>query len=100
MVRIFGGVAVAALLSGGGYWGWQTSIAADVGTAAMAKVICSCVFVDGRTLEACRKDDPPGFEQIAVTVDTAARSATGSVIGGLVKRRATYSEAYGCMLEP
>lgn len=96
---VVGGIAALAV-GGGGYWGYQTSIAADVGAAAMAKVVCSCVFVDGRTLDACRKDDPPGFESVAVSVDTAGRVATGAVLGGLVSRRATYSEEFGCTLEP
>jgi hypothetical protein len=100
MFRILGGVAVAALLSMAGYWGWQMSVSADVGAAATAKVTCSCVFVDGRSLEACRKDDAPGFDQVSVAVDAQARSVTGSVVGGLIVRRATYSEAYGCTLEP
>jgi hypothetical protein len=100
MFRILGSVAALALLSAGSYWGWQTSVSADVGAAAMAKVVCSCVFVDGRSLESCRKDDPPGFEQISVEIDAARLSATGSVLGGLIKRRASYSEEYGCTLEP
>ena len=44
MHRWLVGVVGAVALAGGGYWVWQTSIAADVGAAAMAKVICSCVF--------------------------------------------------------
>lgn len=83
----------------GAYWAWQTSIAAGVGAAAMAKVVCSCVFVDGRSLDSCRADDPPGFEGIPVTIDANAKTATGSTFG-LIKRRAIYSEAYGCTLEP
>ena len=89
----------AVFVSAASYGIWQTSIAADVGAAAMAKVACSCVFVDGRTLESCRADDPPGFEQVSVTVDVKARTATGTA-AGLVSRRAIYSEAYGCTLEP
>lgn len=100
MLRFVVGVIAVLAVGGGGYWAHQTSVAADVGAAAMAKVVCSCVFVDGRTLDACRKDDPPGFESISVSVDAAKRVATGAVLGGLVSRRATYSEAYGCTLEP
>jgi hypothetical protein len=92
-------LVAAVVVGAAGYGVWQTSISADVGAAAIAKVVCSCVFVDGRTLESCRADDPPGFEQISVTVDPKTRSATGTV-GGLVSRRATFSEAYGCTLEP
>ena len=95
IIALVGGVLVGV----GGYYLWQTSISADVGAAAMAKVTCSCVFVDRRTLESCRGDDPPGFEQISVSVDMRARMATGTV-AGVVSRRATFNERYGCTLEP
>jgi len=83
----------------GGYYGWQTATAAGVGAAAMAKVVCSCVFVDGRDLQSCRADDPPGFEGVPVTIDPAAKTATGTLFG-LISRRATYQEGCGCVLEP
>jgi hypothetical protein len=95
---ILGGVAVL-LLGAGGIYAARTADQAGVGAAAMAKVACSCVFVDGRTLESCRADDPPGFEQVAVEIDETAKTATGRVLG-IVTRRATYSETYGCTLEP
>ena len=94
---IVGGGAI--VVAGASYFGWRTSLAADVGASAMAKVVCSCVFVDGRSLESCRADDPPGFEGIPVTVDVASKAATG-VLFGIIKRRATYQEGYGCVLEP
>ena len=81
---------------------WQVSnlvVSAEVGAAAMAKVSCSCVFVDGRDLGDCRKDNPPGFESVQVSVDPAARTATGSVFG-LIHRQASFSPDYGCTLEP
>lgn len=99
MLRWTAGAIIAAAVAGGGYWFWQTSVAADVGSAAMAKVICSCVFVDGRSLESCRADDPPGFDGVSVRVDTTNRTATGSVLG-LIERTASYSAEYGCTLEP
>ena len=87
---------VAAILL---YLGWNTMDAAAVGAAAMAKVTCSCVFVEQRTLAACRSDDPPGFEGIDVRIDEAGKAATASVMG-LLHRRAVYSSSYGCTLEP
>lgn len=95
---IVAGVAVLLLAAGGAY---ATRVAdqAGVGAAAMAKVACSCVFIDGRTLEACRADDPPGFEQIAVEIDTNAKIATARVLG-VIARRASYTQDYGCILEP
>lgn len=98
-MRLITVLVAAVLVSAAGYGVWQTSVSADVGAAALAKVICSCVFVDRRTLESCRADDPPGFDAVQVSVDMKARTATGTA-GGLVSRRATYSEAYGCTLEP
>ena len=98
-MRLIIALVAAVLIGAVGYGLWQTSIAIDVGAAAVAKGICSCVFVDGRTLESCRADDPPGFEQVSVTIDPKTRSATGTV-GGMISRRATFSEAYGCTLEP
>lgn len=82
--------------------GWFVSSAltsARVGAAAMAKVTCSCLFVESRDLRECRKDNPPGFDGVAVAVDPAKKSVTGSVLG-IVHRTATYSADYGCTLEP
>ena len=82
--------------------GWFASnllASARVGAAAMAKVSCSCVFVESRDLLECRKDNPPGFDGMAVSVDPAKKSVTGSVLG-IVHRTATYTADYGCTLEP
>jgi hypothetical protein len=89
-------VAVLAAL---GWFASNTLTSADVGAAAMAKVSCSCVFVEGRNVDECRKDSPPGFDGVAVSVDPAKMSVTGSVLG-IVHRTATYSADYGCTLEP
>ena len=91
--------AGAIVVAGGSYVGWRTAIAADVGAASIAKVECSCIFVDGRSLAACRADDPPGSERVQASVDEAAESVTGSVFG-IIRRRAAYQEGFGCVLEP
>jgi hypothetical protein len=72
---------------------------AAIGAAAVAQFTCSCVFVSGRELGACRADQPAGFEQVAAEIDAADNSVTGRVFG-LVTRRAIYTKRYGCMLEP
>jgi hypothetical protein len=87
------------LLLVGGVYAVRVADQAGVAAAAMAKVVCSCVFIDGRTLDACRADDPPGFEQVAVEIDEQAKAAVGRLLG-VITRRATYSETYGCTLEP
>ena len=91
--------ATMTALVAGGIYAARVADQAGVGAAAMAKVACSCVFIDGRTLQACRADDPPGFEQVAVEIDNQDKAAIGRVLG-VVTRRATYSETYGCTLEP
>ena len=72
---------------------------AAIGAAAVAQFTCSCLFVSGRELDACRADQPAGFEQVAAEIDAAGKSVTGRVFG-LVTRRAIYTERYGCMLDP
>lgn len=97
--RLIIAIAVLVLLGAGGAYGYRLAGQADVAAAAMAKVACSCVFVDNRSLESCRADDPPGFEQVVVDVDQSTKTATGRLLG-FVARRATYSPQYGCTLEP
>jgi hypothetical protein len=91
------GLALPALTIGGAF-AWRLAGQADVAAAAMAKVACSCVFVAGRDIDACRADDPPGFERVAVEIDRRANAATARAF--TAERRAAYSEAYGCTLEP
>jgi hypothetical protein len=90
-------LALLALMIGGAF-AWRLAGQADVAAAAMAKVACSCVFVAGRDLDACRADDPPGFERVTVVINPAAKAATARAFTAV--RRAIYSEAYGCTLEP
>jgi hypothetical protein len=92
-------LAGAVLGSAAVYFGWTIAASAAVGAAAMAKVTCSCVFIHERTLEACRADDPPGFEQIEVVIDRVNKSATGTVFS-IINRRAKFTQEFGCTLEP
>lgn len=87
------------LLAATGYAAWSFTVSAAVGAAAMAKVSCSCVFVEERELAACRADDPPGFESVSVEIDRARKVATGSVLG-VIRRTAVYTSQYGCTLGP
>lgn len=94
---LYTGLAVALLAAG--LFAWRVAGQAGVAAAAMAKVACSCVFLGERDIGACRADDPPGFEQIAVEIDVSAGTATANAFG-LIRRRARHSEIYGCTLEP
>jgi hypothetical protein len=83
---LYTGLAVALLTAG--LFAWR--VAGQAGVA---------VFLGERDIAACRADDPPGFEQIAVEIDVSAGTATASAFG-LITRRARHSEIYGCTLEP
>ena len=69
----------------------RDAIRGPVGAAALLALLCF-----GRSV---RADDPPGFEGVPVTIDPAAKTATGTLFG-VIKRRATLQEGYGCVLEP
>lgn len=97
--RLIAAIAALVLLGAGGAYGYRLAGQADVAAAAIAKVTCSCVFVDNRSLDSCRADDPPGFEGVVVDIDETAKTATGRLLG-FVARRATYTPLYGCALDP
>lgn len=65
---------------------------------AVAKTACSCVFVAGRDLADCRKDDPPGFDLASAWVD-AEEQAVGASLYAVVRGRARFDPATGCTLE-
>jgi hypothetical protein len=96
---LVGAGAGLILLAAGGAYAMRVADQAGVGAAVVAKITCSCVFVAARTPESCRADDPPGFEQVTTEIDTTAKAVTARVLG-VITRRATYHEAYGCTLEP
>lgn len=70
----------------------------DVGTAYAARVVCSCRFVAGRSLEDCEKDKVAGMELVALSDDSEARSVTAR-FPMVAETTATYREGYGCVLE-
>lgn len=93
-------ITLVILAIAAGWWLYGTWRAANVGAAAMAKVVCSCVHLDARDLKSCRADDPPGFESIPVIFDAAAKTARSTLLFGLANATARYREGFGCVLEP
>lgn len=65
-----------------------------------AKVLCSCVFVSGRSSESVLSEELSIYPFIWAEVDTARRVAYGSTLG-MSKRIAVYrGNALGCQLVP
>ena len=87
------------LLIGLGFliWGFQYGHQMlKIASGYKAKVMCSCVFVSGRTPESVRVSDLNNFSIVKVKVDKATQSTTAGFLG--VERKAIYREGLGCTL--
>ncbi len=73
-----------------GYTGAGASYAAHVG--------CSCVYIDGRSLESCKGDRIAGMELVSMSQDEEAKSVTAR-FPLMPSQTATYREGYGCVLQ-
>jgi hypothetical protein len=91
--------AVLALIAGAYY----ASKLAAVGTAFTAKTLCSGVFVSHRDASSVLDTDlspdiHPILRYLDARVDPDAREVRASLFG-LAKRRATYREGFGCVVD-
>lgn len=70
----------------------------STGTATryVAKMTCSCVYVVGRSLEACKTDLPEVTSDLSITLDETNQQVSASVLW--FKAVARYEEARGCKL--
>ena len=82
------------LVAGALAWEWMRD-RGTVGAGYVAKEVCSCVFVGGRTLVSCRADVPVAMDR--VDVELGADRVRASV-AGLVERIARYEPPFGCVL--
>lgn len=97
---IYALAAVAAALALLLAWNWSSLRArAAVGAAFGARVICSCRYVEGRTMDSCRGDKEPGMTLVTLSDDPESRSVDASV-PLLASRTARYRQGWGCLLDP
>jgi hypothetical protein len=68
---------------------------AAVGEGYVAKEVCSCVFVGGRTLESCRADVPPSMDRVQVELGADRVRAFVPALGVRIAR---HEPPYGCVL--
>ena len=71
---------------------------AVAGASVGARVACSCRYVGGRELSACRSDFEPGMGMVVLTEDDAAKSVTARV-PLLSRETATFRQGEGCTLD-
>jgi hypothetical protein len=86
------------LALGGAVAGALALPALGVAAGYAAKMVCSCVFVAGRSATACHDEDLPGLWFVRVDIDASAREARASALG-MRSARARYAEGLGCILQ-
>lgn len=91
-------VLLAALLAGGLFLpGFRRQV--SVGAGFVAKQMCSCIFVAGRSFESCRPDMLPTMDRIQAAILPSGEGVRAWV--PLVAKRVARREApHGCTLEP
>lgn len=94
--RIGLGLALLVLAGAGIGW-WRMHRLADVGAGFMAKQMCSCVFVGGRSLESCLADAPASMERVRAEL-LPDRSGVRGFVPLLASRRALHEPRTGCTL--
>ena len=67
------------------------------GSAYAARIVCSCRYIGGRSLEDCQKDLEPGMEIVSLTEADNARRIDASV-PLMAAESAELREGYGCVL--
>ena len=89
-------LGIAALVCGVGAWlAHRVVEQARIGTAYVAKLTCSCLFVSHRPMQSCAMDyDMPEARLLASEV--SSRSVTVSTLGHLVSTRAVFEQGFGC----
>ncbi|MDQ2860000.1 MAG: hypothetical protein M3T55_04580 [Pseudomonadota bacterium] len=71
-----------------------------IGAAYIAKQVCSCLFVVGRSEASCRAEFKPDIDPFTVAIDRAGLPASGKVTASLgpVVGEATYASRFGCVV--
>ncbi|MGC4251532.1 MAG: hypothetical protein QM605_08755 [Sphingobium sp.] len=88
-------VLLLALLA----WNWRSLHArAALGAAYGARIACSCRYVEGRALQACRADKEPGMGIVSLADHPEARAVSASV-PLIASRTARYRPGWGCLLD-
>ncbi len=71
-----------------------------IGAAYIAKQVCSCLFVVGRSETSCRAEFKPDIDPFTVAIDRAGLPAQARVKAtvGPVVGEATFARGYGCVV--
>jgi hypothetical protein len=89
---------LALLLVAGVAFGPQAYRDVQVGTGYLAKQMCSCIFVAGRTADSCRPDMPESMDGLHATLLEDGEGVRTSLFG-FVERVARHHAGSGCTLD-
>lgn len=91
-------LGLAALVLGVGTWFARRTVEqAHIGTAYVAKLTCSCLFVSHRPMQSCATDyDTPDAKLL--TEEVGSQGVTVSALGHLISTRAVFEQGFGCHL--
>lgn len=97
------GAGLVALLVAAGL-GWTYSRIepyARIGSTYIAKQMCSCLYVAGRSQGSCRAEFQPDINRFTVVADAShlpARARVTTSVAVLFHGEATYAQGYGCTI--
>ena len=92
--RIALGVVLVLLGAAGFYYVRLRSMAA-IGAGYVAKEVCSCIFVGGRSLDSCRPDVPESMDRVQAEL---LPDGVHAFVTGLASRVARFEPGFGCTL--
>jgi hypothetical protein len=85
----------------GAAWGYlAVKPYGELGTTYIAKQLCSCVFVTGRTEASCRAEFKPDIDKMSAVIDRSGGPSRGKVSVRLAvfSGEAEYDEGFGCKI--
>jgi hypothetical protein len=97
--RALAGVFLVAMALGLGAWAYRTLLPyPEIGGVYLAKQVCSCLFVAGRSEGSCRAEFEPDISRFDLSVDRSGLPAHAKVTTRLAvfSGEATYADGYGC----
>lgn len=91
-------LALAVLLIALAAWNWSRQQARAVaGAAYAARTVCSCRYVEGRSLDSCKEDGGPHQWMVRVS-DAPEDKAVRAHVPFMAEARALYRQGYGCLM--
>lgn len=69
----------------------------QTGAAYSARVVCSCRYIGGRSLEDCEKDLEPGMEVVSFS-EAAGSRRIDATVPLMASESAEFREGWGCVM--